>query len=116
MPYKHVRDRRRYAREHYLRNAAAYKKAAKAHKAKTRIVVRSFLEEYLANHPCVDCGEEDPVVLEFDHRVAGDKRFNLGDAARGSFSLASAETEVGKCDVRCANCHRRKTYYERLYH
>lgn len=66
---------------------------------------------YLIAHPCVDCGEADPIVLEFDH-VRGVKQFNIGEAISrgGAWDLISAEIE--KCDVRCANCHRRKTTRE----
>lgn len=62
---------------------------------------------YLLTHPCVDCGEADPVVLEFDH-VYGEKRMPVSHML-GSYSWASIMAEVEKCEVRCANCHRRKT-------
>ena len=67
------------------------------------------LLEYLLVHPCVDCGEPDPIVLEFDH-VTGEKRFQIGDAVSGSTrSWSLIFSEIEKCEVRCANCHKRKT-------
>lgn len=66
-----------------------------------------WIFDYLREHPCVDCGEADPVVLEFDH-VRGEKFATIARMAQG-FSLAKVRAEIAKCDVRCANCHRRKT-------
>jgi hypothetical protein len=68
---------------------------------------REFLRTYLETHPCVDCGESDPVVLEFDH-VRGVKENNVTTMCR-SFGNAKILKEIAKCEVRCANCHRRKT-------
>ncbi len=56
---------------------------------------------------CCDCGEADPVVLEFDHR--GEKRGDVSTMATWA-SLATLREEIAKCDIRCANCHRRRTY------
>ena len=67
-----------------------------------------FLVEYLATHPCVDCGETDILVLEFDH-VRGTKRAEISKLVRRLASLADIAAEIEKCVVRCANCHRRKT-------
>ena len=63
---------------------------------------------YLENHPCVDCGEADPVVLDFDH-VRGVKKKSVSRLLAGTFALATIFREIEKCDVRCSNCHRRIT-------
>lgn len=68
--------------------------------------------DYLSEHPCVDCGESDPVVLEFDHLY--DKSANVSDMQVVSLSRLAAE--IAKCEVRCANCHRRKTAHELNYY
>lgn len=70
--------------------------------------VRPWIYAYLQAHPCVDCGESDPRVLEFDH-VRGKKIENVSELVRGYYSLAAVQEEVSKCDIRCANCHRRRT-------
>lgn len=100
--------RKAYTRWHYQQNAALYKKRAKAGRAKAKEQVRGWLLAYLLEHPCIDCGETDPIVLEFDHR--GEKAFNVGEVIRRAYGLTRVQAEVAKCDVRCANCHRRKTY------
>ncbi len=64
---------------------------------------------YLRAHPCVDCGESDPVVLEFDHRDAASRVLYIAQMIERRYSWAKIQAEIEKCDVRCANCHRRKT-------
>jgi len=49
-------------------------------------------------------------VLEFDH-VRGVKRAEVAQMA--GYSLKAARDEIAKCEVRCGNCHRRKTIRER---
>lgn len=70
---------------------------------------RQAVWDYLKLHPCIDCGEGDPTVLEFDHRDPAEKSRTVCDMARARFSWDKIEAEIAKCDVRCANCHRRRT-------
>ncbi len=102
--------RRSYGREHYLRNKQRYVDQAGA---RTRRVVEGrmrFLIEYFKHHPCVDCGEDDVLVLEFDHQR--NKRFDLAYAVRYR-RWDEVLKEIEKCEVRCANCHRRRTSIDR---
>jgi hypothetical protein len=68
-----------------------------------------ILVEELRSRGCRDCGERDPAVLDFDHR--GDKAANVSTLA-ASASERRLLAEVAKCDVRCGNCHRRRTLRE----
>ena len=72
--------------------------------------IRSLITSYLAENHCVDCGESDPVVLEFDHQR--DKDFAISKAVQMRIGVKRLVAEIAKCVVRCANCHRRKTYRE----
>jgi hypothetical protein len=97
-------------------NKASYKKKDKSQKYDNRIkrreVARQYVWDYLATHPCVDCGETDPRALEFDH-VRGRKDKSISVLADGNYSLERLKKEIAKCEVRCANCHRKKTYKDR---
>ena len=73
---------------------------------------RKFVWDYLSTHPCVDCGECNPVVLEFDH-VKGIKVASISSLVAMGHSIPTIQKEIEKCEVRCANCHRRKTASER---
>ena len=70
-----------------------------------------FVIEYLETHPCVDCGESDPCTLDFDH-VRGDKKFCVSKRVNTASKWETILAEIEKCEVRCANCHRRKTAKE----
>lgn len=94
-------------REYYLRTPERNPQRRASGVAKTQSS-SEFVWKYLLDHPCVDCGEGDPIVLEFDH-VSGNKLFNISHAIRRGFSISSIEEEIRKCEVRCANCHRRVT-------
>jgi len=68
----------------------------------------SFLRD-LRRVPCADCGDTfAPYVMEFDHKQPGTKSF--GFSAAGSVSRDRLLTELSKCEVVCANCHRARTY------
>jgi len=95
-----------YHREHYLANKQRYVDQAAASRKKLRHERTAFLLEYFAEHPCVDCGETDPIVLEFDH--LRDKAFDIGKGLPER-AWASVLAEIEKCEVVCANCHRRRT-------
>jgi hypothetical protein len=71
-----------------------------------------FVIDYLRSHPCVDCGEADPVVLDFDHRDPATKLYSICHLISGCRGLDVIIAEIAKCDVRCSNCHRRKTARE----
>lgn len=70
---------------------------------------------YLESHPCLDCGESDPIVLEFDHRDNTDKVRAVAQLVTENCGWEKISAEIDKCDVRCANCHRRKTAISRGY-
>lgn len=67
------------------------------------------LLEYLKYHPCVDCGEQNPVVLEFDHIQMNKKGSISYLISTLKCSWNTLLIEIEKCEVRCANCHRIKT-------
>jgi hypothetical protein len=69
---------------------------------------RALMLAHLLANSCVDCGESDVCVLEFDH-VRGRKRRTVSELVRDGVAPAVLLAEIGKCEVRCANCHRRKT-------
>ncbi|MEI6569623.1 MAG: hypothetical protein WCR20_23300 [Verrucomicrobiota bacterium] len=73
--------------------------------------IKKFLFEFLSSSKCKDCGESDLMVLEFDHTE--DKSFNLGKSHMiKGLTLEQLAKEVSKCEIRCSNCHTRKTHEE----
>lgn len=77
---------------------------------------RHFIWGYLLAKPCIDCGETDRVVLQFDHRDGVKKKGNLSDMVNKALSIQTLTDEIAKCDVRCANCHQRRTAIQQKWY
>jgi hypothetical protein len=98
-----------YRQAHYRLNREAYIQRNNRVLAHRRGRWVQLLWEYLERHPCVDCGVKDARVLEFDHRDPLTKLESVSLVARQGIAWQRIEAEIAKCDVRCANCHRRRT-------
>lgn len=101
--------RQSYCREcsksFYRSNVERHKANSKRNSREKWQQNRKLLQQYLRSHPCVDCGESDIVVLDFDH-VRGKKKESVTRLL--DYAWKTIETEIAKCEVRCANCHRRR--------
>ncbi len=98
------------ARRYYTENLEKHRRAVAAQVAKTRASHLERIGKYLLRNPCVDCGEADIRVLDFDHRDGQGKAAEVMTLVRGAYSWERVAEEIAKCDVRCRNCHAIVTY------
>ena len=99
--------RREYVKQHYRENKDKYiAKAVKSNKAYGERN-RQWLIGYLRTKEWVDCGNTDIEVLQFDHRVREEKTKMVYKFLHSN--LARLQEEVAKCDIRCANCHMKRS-------
>jgi 5-methylcytosine-specific restriction endonuclease McrA len=68
------------------------------------------LFELLCNSECAICGENDPLVLEFDHLF--EKKADISTLISSTCSWSELKREMAKCQILCSNCHKRKTHAE----
>jgi len=71
-----------------------------------------YVKNYLENKSCVDCGNSDIRVLEFDH-VRGVKLYHVSHMVTKAYKLELIKDEIDKCEIRCCNCHRIITHERR---
>lgn len=95
----------------YQRNKDYQKANARKHTKEYRNTIREYLWNYLLAHPCAECGEKDPVVLEFHH--VGEKDMAIAEMVTRITNVERLEAELSKTIVLCSNCHRRLTAKER---
>lgn len=101
-----------YKQEHYAANRQRYVTNAIARRDRILADRWRYLAEYLGTHPCVDCGERDLMVLEFDHLA--DKEFSIATGLPDK-PWDVILKEIDKCEVVCANCHRRRSAAQHGY-
>lgn len=84
----------------------------KDYKLRKRAELRLLVLEYLLEHPCVECGEADPIVLDFDHLDRDSKLESVARLVNNCRPWDEIYSEIQKCRVLCANCHRRWTHVQ----
>jgi sugar O-acyltransferase (sialic acid O-acetyltransferase NeuD family) len=118
---KRQRDRRKtYSlskRKKIAKQVKAYAEANKERlsflKAEMYRINREYILHFKATHPCVICGQTDPFVLDFDHLDPSKKEATVANMLGRTASLEKIKKEIAKCQILCANCHRRKHFYEK---
>jgi hypothetical protein len=101
------------ARRYYRENREKHIRVIVERVARARLLALEIAGAHLSANPCVDCGEGDIRVLDFDHRPGSGKTQNVMYLVHNGYSIERVLAEIARCDVRCRNCHARVTY-ERL--
>lgn len=99
---------RRRADNHTYKTDSQRRESIRRQMKARSLKLKMFVREYLSTHPCVDCGQGDPDLLEFDH-VRGEKVANIGQMIAGACRMERLLDEIDKCVVRCLYCHRKRT-------
>lgn len=100
-----------YRKRHYEKNRQKYIDKADRWRKEQKIKLIAWLK----TKSCVDCGNTDFRVFEFDHKDRSQKQFNISNQ-NGKISFDQLMKEIKKCDVVCANCHRIRTCEQMDYY
>ena len=118
----------RYCQHHY-HNTKWYPKKKKHHieqvrknkQKRRRYNFKRVIKDYFSKG-CIDCGEMDIKVLEFDHVRGTKKRVGkrglegVSYLIRHGYKWDTVKEEIEKCEVRCRNCHKKKTWNDNNYY
>lgn len=108
---RHPKGRQWWCREcfrsYFEARGDVHRRQSAAAKARRRAAAAAYIAKVRRDGCCVECGESDPRILEFDH--VGPKRASLAELANSGASKRLIEDEISQCELVCVNCHRRRT-------
>jgi hypothetical protein len=104
-PEERIRHRQR-VRKWQAANPEKVRASQAAYRAKARDLARSH------KTACIRCGETHPACLDFHHRDPGVKEGTISRLVSKNVKLDRVQAEIEKCDVLCANCHRKFHWVE----
>lgn len=67
---------------------------------------RKWFREYKSKLCCEICGFSHPAALDFHHKKPSDKEDNVSHMLHKLVNIDTILSEIEKCAVLCANCHR----------
>ena len=114
MPFRDRKKRqnyqRKYAPEYYQANRDRIRKQTALRKKR----IKAWFAEFKSTQECARCGESHPACLEFHHvdpKGEVDKSMRkyaaISTLVSGARGIDTIKRELRKCQVLCANCHRK---------
>lgn len=73
-----------------------------------RAALRAWVHGLKRDRGCAQCSETDPACLDFHHRDTAEKTATVSAMVSNGRSPDSIRAEMERCDVLCANCHRKE--------
>lgn len=102
-----------YHREWYAKQSIERKMRKIELQKQRRHETREWLKTIKESLGCKRCSENHIACLDFHHSDANEKEFSLGEAIRRGYSKETIQREMDKCEVLCANCHRKLHHEEK---
>lgn len=105
MAYKDLKDPRYKAARlrHYIKNKAQYFVRNKKKRLEIKLALRKR-----KSRGCLLCPEKEVVALDLHHLK--DKVITPSEMILKGWGLQRVKSEMDKCIVLCANCHRKVTF------
>lgn len=105
---KHKERRRIYASRYTRKYYSTHKEEYRIMNASKRAEMLLWWSELNIPRACTVCGEKDADCLDFHHRNPKEKEHSPAGMLSGLFARRTILREIAKCDVLCANCHRKE--------
>ena len=104
-PVRRKQKQREYSKKYYENNKSKVIARVRANNAKNK---RKW-DKFKAGLSCVKCGFNHPAALDFHHTEPEKKTNSVHKLVRNK-QFSAAYSEIQKCIVLCANCHRQHHY------
>lgn len=102
MTYKNIEKQKAAQKNHYLANKELFADRV----IQRRKLAFALVETYKQFNSCLKCNIKDIWCLEFHHRNPNQKLKNICQLCQDGASPITIFSEIKKCDILCANCHR----------
>ena len=97
-----------YKKEYMKKYNPKYWSEHRTQRLEKRRLMGLWIDEIKAKRGCDKCTESNPVCLDFHHRDQHKKERKISDLINRKSSKKHILAEIEKCDLLCANCHRKQ--------
>ncbi len=115
MPYKDKKRQQEYKKQYNEKYYENNKQCFRDRNKEVRKKCTKYIKEYKEKGKCKYCDESESICLDFNHRDPKEKKFTIANHSHGRIAFGTLLNEIKKCDLVCANCHRKLHKYGIIY-